>query len=126
MICAPDASLEGFMVAAAVRAASPEVTVLTANTGRREQSVCFFAGGRAGVLHQNVGRVVQALDERPRGRGAELTLRLAAPIRYLCCATVSVPMEMRAAAFCDICRKAQNFVVAKSPRESPGRHHGPF
>ena len=43
---------------------------------------------------------MQALDERPRGRGAELTLRLAALIRYLCCATVSVPMEMRAAAFC--------------------------
>ena len=43
---------------------------------------------------------MQALDEGPRGRGAELTFTLAAPIRYLCCATVSVPMEMRAAAFC--------------------------
>ena len=67
---------------------------MPASTGRREQSVCFFAGGRAGVPHQNVGRVVQALDERPRGRGTEHTLRLAALIRCLCCATVSVPMEM--------------------------------
>jgi hypothetical protein len=32
------------------------------------------------------------LDERPRGRGAELTSGLAALIRCLCCATVSVPM----------------------------------
>ena len=37
---------------------------------------------------------MQALDEGPRGRGAKLTLRLAALIRYLRCATVSVPMEM--------------------------------
>ena len=43
---------------------------------------------------------MQALDERPRGRIAALTLRLAAPIRCLCCATVSVPVAMRAAAFC--------------------------
>ena len=42
---------------------------------------------------------MQALDERPRGRGAALTFTLAAPIRCLCCATVSVPMAMRAAAF---------------------------
>jgi len=38
--------------------------------------------------------VAQALDERPQGRGAELTLRLAALIRGLCCATVSVPMAL--------------------------------
>ena len=37
---------------------------------------------------------------RQTGRIAALTLRLAAPIRCLCCATVSVPVAMRAAAFC--------------------------
>ena len=31
------------------------VSGMPASTGRREQSVCFFAGGRAGVPHQNVG-----------------------------------------------------------------------
>ena len=33
------------------------------------------------------------------GRGAALTFTLAAPIRCLCCATVSVPVAMRAAPF---------------------------
>ena len=66
MICAPDASLEGFMVAAAVRAASPEVTVLTASTGHCEQSVCFFAGGRAGGSPASECRLSRA----GAGRGA--------------------------------------------------------
>ena len=31
------------------------VSGMPASTGHREQSVCFFAGGRAGVPHQNAG-----------------------------------------------------------------------
>ena len=72
MICAPDASLEGFMVAAAVRAASPEVTVLTANTGRREQSVCFFAGGRGPASECRVSRAGAGRAAARQRRGAHL------------------------------------------------------
>ena len=56
---------------------------------------------------------MQALDERPRGRIAALTLRLAALIRCLCCATVSVPVEMRAAAFCSAGCDNRSFGGAK-------------
>ena len=47
--------------------------------------LCGRAGGGSCILASGESLV---LDERPRGRGAELTLRLAALIRGLCCATV--------------------------------------
>ena len=71
------------------------VSGMPASTGRREQSVCFLAGKRGPASECRVSRAGAGRGAaRQTGRGAALTLRLAAPIRCLCCATVSVPVEM--------------------------------
>ena len=79
------------------------VSGMPASTGRREQSVCFFAGGRAESRIRMPGESCRRWTSGREAESAELTFTLAAPIRCLCCATVSVPVAMRAA-FCRLAK----------------------